>query len=456
MRVSRTLIVAVLGALAACEDTLPPQGQVVLHLDTDAPVAPTDDPSKPVALFDRVLVEIFPPGKSTPCAECVRELAIDAALMRGGRFSFGFVPRPREQGWRARLRMFHSAGRATPRRESTIELVGYLPAVAEDGVTTLTATFHAEDVGRPRGTLEQPIVFDRGAPSATAEGTWPGARVETCTGDPPPGAVCVPGGAFFMGDPRVTVDHEGIGGAKEHLVVLSPFFLDATEVTVGAIRASGLATRDSRGRIVDPLDDWKDDLGGKCIYQDLSTALDENAVMCISWQLASRYCERKGGALPTEAQLEYVASARGTQLAPWGNRDPSCREAGIARGGPPDFEVCNARDLVTVGRRTLPSKPGTGARDRVALPGGEILDLGANVAEWARDSFARDDEGCWNDALLHDPVCIDPARPERSVKGSDLSRAPVDYAQARRAFRADTVLMQYETVGFRCAYPGKR
>ena len=103
MRVPLALIVAL--AVSSCESSLPPQGQVVLHLDTDAPVTPTDDPLRPVALFDRVLVEIFPPTGDVPCSECVRELSVDAEKMHASRFSFGFLPpRPREVGWRIRLR----------------------------------------------------------------------------------------------------------------------------------------------------------------------------------------------------------------------------------------------------------------------------------------------------------------------------------------------------------------
>ncbi len=259
-----------------------------------------------------------------------------------------------------------------------------------------------------------------------------------------------------MGDPRVTVDHEGIGGAKEHLVVLSPYFLDAHEVTVGEMRASGLVTRDSNGRVVDPVDDWRDDLGGRCVYTTVPAQYEANALSCVSWQLAAKVCEARGGALPTEAQLEYVATRRGTRLMPWGDREPACDEAVVARAGPPDYAMCGARDLITAGLRRIPSAGGSGALDRVVLPGGAVLDLGANVREWTRDAFARDDERCWKDALLHDPLCIDPARAARSTKGGDFAGVPVDYAQARRAFRADDASFQHETVGFRCAYPGKR
>lgn len=379
MRVS-SLIAAAL--LAGCASELPPRGQVVLAVDTDAPLA---DPP----LFDRVLVEIFPPVEANPCEGCSRELPIDVAKVRAGRFSFGFAPRPR--------------------------VLGY------------TARFHAEDVGKPRGTLASPLVFDKGEPLASAEGTWPPARPADCGGPPPGGAACVAGGAFFMGDPRVSVTDAAVAGAKEHLVVLSPYFLDEHEVTVAALRASGLAWIDSRGRGLDPVDDLRDDVGGRCDYSVASGPWDERPVDCVSWQLAQAYCRSKGGDLPTEAQLERVATARGTSLAPWGDRDPPCEEAAVSRGVSKEQGGCSAADPLALGARVIPERPGSGGRDRV----GAFVDLGANLAEWARDAFEGDDGPCWSAALLFDPVCNgDPSA--HSTKGGDLLRVPVDFAPARR------------------------
>ncbi|MFW5739471.1 MAG: hypothetical protein ACOC1F_03805 [Myxococcota bacterium] len=108
-------------ALAGCEqEPAPPQGQVVLLLDTDAPlprpVAGTDDSLTPAPLFDRISVEIFPPDSREPCDECTREFAADRNLMRSGQLSLGIVPIPRTLGIVARLRLFRSAGRATDTR----------------------------------------------------------------------------------------------------------------------------------------------------------------------------------------------------------------------------------------------------------------------------------------------------------------------------------------------------
>ena len=437
----RTLATALL-ATAACSSELPPQGQVVLHLDTNAPLEAN-------ALFDRVTVEITPPGSTTPCAGCVRELALDVAKVRAGAFSFGFVPPPRAVGYVARLRMFRSAGRGTPRPASTIELVGYLPAVAEDGVVHLTARFRVEDVGRPRGTFEAPIVFERGAPAPSAEGSWtPGLAVE-CATRAPAGSTCFPGGAFFMGDPRVNPVYGDGSGSAEHLVVLSPFYLDNREVTVADVRRSGLALLDSRGRLVDPEDGTRDALDDRCTYSLAPGGFEDRPVNCVSFPLARAYCQARGGDLPSEAQIELAASARGTRLYPWGDHDPTCADAAIARTTVAGGEDCHP-DTFPLALRPLVA--GSGAKDRV----GDVVDLAANLREWARDVYARDDQPCWASPLLVDPVCEQGDPDVRSTKGGELARTPLPYAQERgSASGASRRDLTMPTVGFRCAYPGK-
>lgn len=453
--VSRAALVVAMAAGACAEEELPPVGQVLVHLDTDAPVRPQASASDPVPLFDRVLVEIYPPGEAAPCPDCRRELVVDAEKMRAGTHSFGFVPRPRVLGYRVRLVLFRSAGGIAPRPESSVELVAYLPAVAEEGKTEIVATFRTDDVGAARGTLEAPIIFDKRAdpPAPSAEGTWPGAAVVECAGAPPPSAVCVPGGAFFMGDPRVTADRSGIGGRREHLVVLRPFFLDAHEVTVGELRAAGIAAKDSRGRALDPRDDADDAIAGKCDYTSDPGPNEDRPVVCVSHQLATAFCKARGGDLPTEAQLEMVASLRGTSLAPWGAREPACDEAVVGRAVDRDAGGCVDVDPFSVDRRVVPERAGQGALDRVDLPGGVALDLGANVSEWTSDAFQLDDGPCWTAPLLRDPRCDEPGATARSVKGGNLVDLPVAFAQVRRRESADDEGFQHADVGFRCAYP---
>lgn len=448
--------VVVPGELVGCGDrTLPPRGQVVLYLDTDAPIAPALTIEDPAPLFDRVLVELFEPNATEPCPDCRREIVVDPALMKDRRFSFGFVPRPRVVGYRAHLVLYRAVAGLAPRPNAAIELVGYLPAVAEDGKKELTARFRTEDVGRPRGTMASPILFDAGPPSASAIGTWPGARVTTCPTPAPDGRACVAGGAFWMGDPRVTIESTDVGGAREHLTIVAPFFLDLTEVTVASIRASKLAKLDSRGKALDPQDDLADTIAGQCDYSAAPGTNEALPVSCISWELASAYCRAMGGDLPTEAQIEIAASVRGTRLTPWGDRDPTCEEAAVARGarGPGGCSDAGEFDL---GHRVLPLPPGSGSldrvHDRVVSSGGEIVDLGANLAEWTRDTFQNDEGDCWSSPLLDNPSCA-ATDPRRSAKAGDVLSVPVRFVQTRRAY--DPTFAGYPDVGFRCAYPAK-
>ncbi|MBI5536335.1 MAG: formylglycine-generating enzyme family protein [Deltaproteobacteria bacterium] len=454
-----TVLFLMAAAGLGCERTAPgPTGQVVVYLDTDAPVgargSSSPDDGSPQPLFDRVSVEIFAAGATTPCDECTRELVADASLMRENRFSFGVIPVPREVGIRARLRLFRSAERSTPRPQSTIELVGYLPAVAEEGVSEVTAVFRTDDVGSPRGSLQTPIIFERGAPSASLVGTWPGAQVIPCVGQAPQGAVCVPGGAFFMGEPRVNLD-QGLSGQREHLVVISPYFLDAKEVTVGQFRASGFAHLDTYGHATDPLDDSNEVLGSVCDYTSKPGANEGLPVMCVSWQLARLYCESKGGHLPTEAQYEYVASRRGSSLFPWGDRDPACSEAVVARRLSVDAGGCSTADPLSTA--PIYAEPaGSGTLDRVHLAAGDVFDLGANVSEWALDFYQGDDGPCWASSLLKDPLCTYNTGPDpdaRSVRGGNLATVPVQYVQVRRVMYGGDIGVVYEDTGFRCAYP---
>lgn len=423
---------------------LPPEGQVLVYLDTNAPVVAARSDKDPVALFDKVLVELVPPGERTACHECRREFVVDGDKMRGRTFSFGFVPPPRVLGYRLRLVLFRSAGGFAARRESSIELVGYLPAVAEEGIREITATFRVEDVGTVRGSLERPIVFEDGPPASSLEGSWPGAAVLPCSRSVPNHTVCVPGGAFVMGDPRVTIEGTQVGGQRERIAVVSPFYVDAHEVTVGEVRASKVAVVDSRGRATDPVDDMRDAFAGHCDYTTAPGANEDLPVVCVSANVAQRYCQTRGGDLPTEAEFEVIASLRGTSLTPWGSGDPACAEAVVARDS-----LCSHEDRPAIGVRTLPERAASGTLDRVVLAAGSIFDLGANVAEWTRDAFQRDDGSCWTSSLVFNPRCEDGAT-YRSVKGGTFEDLPVDFAQTRRAVDAAE---KSATIGFRCVYP---
>jgi tRNA nucleotidyltransferase/poly(A) polymerase len=90
------------------------------------------------------------------------------------------------------------------------------------------------------------------------------------------------------------------------------------------------------------------------VLRRLKFSNEEIAVDCVSHQLATKFCEARGGSLPSEAQFEYVATLRGTRLAPWGNLEPSCDEAVVGRSVARESGGCSDADKFAIGQRVVP------------------------------------------------------------------------------------------------------
>lgn len=450
MRPRRLALLAAIAALPACSNELPPRGQLVVHIDTDAPLpaAPDEPREDPAALFDRLRVEIFAPGAEAPCAGCARDFAVTGADFGALRVSLGIVTPPRTPGHRARVRLFRSGGTLSgePRPGSTIEVVAALPATEEEGIVDATILLRTDDVARPAGNLQAPVPATRGAPEKSLVGTWPGAQFLPCKGAPADDEVCIPGGAYWMGDPRVDINDSGeYEGSNERLVVLSPFFLDAREVTVASFRASGLAIRLSpNGPSNNPYE-----AGGAiepCMFTSKPGKNDERPVNCISWHLARQYCQSLGRDLPSEAQWERAAGALRSEPAVWGSDPPSCADAVFAQQL---GDTCSSTFA-------SPKIGGSGARDRLALGDRAVLDLMGNVSEWMVDQWNRDTEPCWGPGLFVDPVCDTESTetsPARSYRGGAFDSPPSLLRAAIRGRIAGETLAVAPEVGFRCARP---
>lgn len=443
-------VVTLLSLVGCGADDLPPEGQFVVHMTTDAPLPPGDPLTDTHPnLFDRVSFEVFPERGDIPCEECFREFEVDGPMVDQGRASVGVVP---AVGARARVRVRLFRGNLdlpSPREASTIERVVVLPPAPEDGVELVTVTLLTEDVGRGRGTLEAPLPTETGAPSSGVAGSWAGSRRQDCSADPGPEEVCVPGGPFWMGDPRVDLsgapEHQG---GNERLAVVSPFFLDRTEVTVGAFRASLLAETTSSGAVFNP---QPASAGSHCTYRDQLGPWDSLPVNCLTWRLARDYCEKLGKRLPTEAEYAYASSALGTSSYVWGEATPACDDVvfGRATGEGP----CASLGLG-------PSAVGQAARDRLALPSGAIVDLAGNLMEFAADFWQLDTEPCWSGAgVLWNPSCDKPSTLDivgRAVRGGDFSDPPLFLRAALRTRIEGESKAVSDRVGFRCAHDGYR
>src|SRR5262249_55195793 len=163
------------------------------YFDTDAivPEPTRGDPSGAVPLFDRLMVDVFEPGESAPCANCSRVFAVDADALRAKTVSIGVPTRPGIGGYRVRARLYWSAGTLSglPSPQATVEVVAALPAVATDGIVPRTVMLSTDSVGQPTGTLDAPVDTTDGAPTASAVGTWPRATPVPCVSAPRMGEV---------------------------------------------------------------------------------------------------------------------------------------------------------------------------------------------------------------------------------------------------------------------------
>ncbi|APR76142.1 Adenylate cyclase [Minicystis rosea] len=427
-------LLAIAALASACAPVeLPPEGQIRLFIDTDAilPPAVGEDDGGQMALFDRLRIEIFPPGESVACAGCTREIGIDHRIVFEGRASIGIVPPPGEGGRRARIRLYRSTGAdsAEPRPTSMLEAVVALPAVEAEGIVDVHVVLRTDDLGTPQGTLDAPIAAQPGPAEGGLAGTWAAAARRGCAGAPADGEVCVPGGAFWMGDPSFIVP-------TERLVVLSPYWLDATEVTVARFRAAGF---------VSPLAHGSGAMA-HCTFTKQPGAFEDLPLSCLTRPLAQKFCEAKGGALVSEAQWEMAASARRSAPFVWGSDTPRCEDAVIARLNPSTGLPGKCKALGVDFQL-----PGAGLRDRLELEGGTIVDLMGNLIEWMRDDWATDDEPCWSAPILHDPVCESDGHPlTYSIRGSGWAGTPAR-ASEREFNEVSMPNVGSMQIGFRCA-----
>jgi formylglycine-generating enzyme required for sulfatase activity len=299
-------------------------------------------------------------------------------------------------------------------------------------------------------------------------GTWPGAKRVDCKGDPAPGEVCVPGGAYWMGN--VGIHGADYAADRLRLVVLSPFFLMDHEITLGEFQKGG-------GNLGKDVVLWSatatpDALAYYCTPGRADQGLPLN---CVNYPAAIAFCQRRGGDLPSEAQHEYVSGAITSARYPWGHDVPTCDDAVWGMGGGGTYTQAHAntclasavaKKLTTAGGAfTLPAdasaRLGTRGRDHLALGGGVVWDLAGNLSEWTKDGFAPQTDPCWTKSdtnVFTDPVCpqrtSDPQK-SVSVRGGSWLDAEADLQAASRYSRATDNgsggLFGYAHVGFRCA-----
>lgn len=418
-----------------------PASQLLLHIDTDATLPGAA--GRPW-LFDRLRIDVFQ-GDQLAASN---DFAVDEPLFASGRASFGIAPAVGDDTVRARVRLFRGdrlAGGQPPAR-TTLDTTLALPALdpSSSGTVDVYLTLHVDDVGVSLG-QPTPLAPSTDAFPSSMVGTWPGATEVPCKEAAGDGEACVPGGAFFMGDPAMTLEGMGQDPNEERLVVVSPFFIDLHEATVGEYRKRAPSFFQVQKIPVRDLTGDPSDLRSWCYWTAAPDAFEAMAINCVARVTAVAYCHSFHKDLPTEAQFEFLASGRGAEQGyVWGGDDPICSDATFSRSSFAYWQKFGfagaCRPLGTIGG---PGVPGSGLRDRVTLidpvsgERREVVDLAGNLGEFARDRWSRPGEPFWSrPGIFRDPVADQPSDDDSTVettRGGDWTSFP--YA-LRAAFRA--------------------
>ena len=478
MRGGRSVAIGALCMLSACgvfdADPLPPYGEALFVVDTDlpvprvasrlrvdittadgSPIATRDDVRPdprdwPVSFSvyadddsnDRVLLvrlRAYLDGRLTPAVGVVElepdplvtvDRVVRVTLQPGVRGRVPVVLRGACAGRPARLGDLASVASCTDGAEPLVPVVD---SALEDSLAT--------DVPSVVGSFG-----DLPCPEAPA-------------GDP---KVCVPGGAFVLGDAfyRPTGGSAGVETRPERIVRLTRFAIDRDEVTVARYRAAV-----ARGFVAPfPIGVTERDgpQGGQpdaCAFSAAPRGREGSALSCVAWVTAKAFCAFDGGALPTEAQWEYAALAAGRArkaVYPWGDDAPICgrgvwgrsiayAECGTLSEGPVATDDATA-DVNALG----------------------IRNLAGGLEEQTVDSLASFDEPCWSAAPALDPSCTIAPPPECLNAPDSLecrvgpnwhlsTRGGSWYSgvdELRGTIRSETTAASRTSLlGFRCVYP---
>jgi formylglycine-generating enzyme len=455
----RTAYAAVIAL--ACARHAEPFGTVIIELDTDLPVPRlasraridihredgTWIASRDVSLRSR---DEFPATFSVFSSDTARVVVVRVRLS----------PEAAVVDYRGERRLIADGVDITPLREPDPGLaIDRLVRVAiEHGVERRTSIFLG---GECAG-----VVADLDAhQSCTSEPRTGTFGDTTAAVVPRPGEVAIAGKAFILGS-RDIVNEILLGGvfvssAPPRLVVVSPFVIDRTEVTVGRYRAA-VARGFAKGRPTDPvINPVPIPIASEGRFNDRfctltvegDTSRDAMPLNCMSFGLARAFCQFEGGDLPTEAEWELAAAAsnRPTKTTfPWGDYKASCAAAVFGRMDLSSAEhgLCSNGGAAPIG----PAPVNTGSED--VTPDG-VHDLAGNVAEWTLDVYGPYDGPCWAKLPQRDPVCLsDDRRAFQTVRGGSFA-GPHNtlVATVRKAFDPD---LPYPGFGFRCVRHGVR
>ncbi len=226
----------------------------------------------------------------------------------------------------------------------------------------------------------------------------------------PSDMVLIPAGNFSMGDS----DPRSNAAQPAHMVTLSAFCLDLTEVTVtayGQCTAAGCTAPTT---------------GTGCNWG--MSGRGNHPINCVDWTQARAFCQSVGRDLPTEAQWEYAARGADSRTYPWGNGVPATQLC-WSGGGTSRSSTCAVQ----------------------SFPSGNspfgVFDMAGNVWEWTLDWYAA-----YSSAPASNPTGpSSPPPPAAHVyRGGSWDNTSANDMRAAFRIDSDPSLRPYD-FGFRCA-----
>jgi formylglycine-generating enzyme required for sulfatase activity len=172
------------------------------------------------------------------------------------------------------------------------------------------------------------------------------------------GMLRLPGGRFVMGSSSARAP---VNERPARATSVPPFWLDRTEVTVGAYRLcveAGACPRPARA-------------SAACTFD---AGDPELPVSCVHWSDADAYCRYAGRRLPTEREWEYGARGGFPSSFPWGS-GASCSSA-VTLVNDQSGRSCAAR----------PARVGTHPSGASVFG---LQDMSGNVEEWTGDWYVE-------------------------------------------------------------------
>ena len=271
--------------------------------------------------------------------------------------------------------------------------------------------------------------------------------------------ILVPGGVFVLGSRLLSEADNGeatrVSASPERVAVVQPFLVDRYEVTVARYRlalARGFVPSAlpyaNDGPMIKPT---RDDASQTCTFsrepRPGAERREDYPVNCISHAQAREFCRFGHGDLLTEVEWEYVAMMAGRSAKapyPWGFAAPTC-DVITSRGGNIANSGC-AFSPPSFG----PARATASELDETPLG---VHGLFGNLAEWLVDAPLSYASAAYRRAPLDAQQYDAPDAERFVVRGQSWGLGPRNTTSSARA--SESAKVRSPTIGFRCARPAR-